>query len=241
MLEQGDTNAELWKSDEVARAFVAEGQRERERQEQFRIVARVLPFTPDDAFTFVDLGAGTGAASRAILNEYPRATAILGEFSPSMMAEGEKLFADYAGRYRYVEFDMMQPEWPVEIPDQVDAVISTLSIHHLPDDRKKSIFREIREHLRPSGWYVNYDPVRGPDPAIDAIWERINDRYDPDAPYKRTHRTPLEQARWENHIRYIIPLEPQLQWLKDAGFVDIDVYWKRFDWVIYGGRNPDVA
>lgn len=239
MVDQGDTNATLWKSEEVARAFVgAESQRERERQEQFLLVARVLPFDRTDAFTFIDLGAGTGAASRAVLNDFPRATAILAEFSPAMMAEGDKLLGPYTGRYRYVEFDMTSSDWPTEIPARVDAVISTLSIHHLPDDRKRSIFREIRDRLQPGGWYVNFDPVRAPEAALDAIWERINDRYDPDAPYKRTHRTPLEQARWENHVRYISPLGPQIDWLREAGFVDVDVFWKRLDWVIYGGHTP---
>jgi hypothetical protein len=80
--------------------------------------------------------------------------------------------------------------------------------------------------------------VRAPDDTLESIWERVNDRYDPEAPYKRTHRTPLEQARHENHVRYMIPLEPQLKWLREAGFVDIDVFWKRLDWVIYGGRKP---
>jgi hypothetical protein len=37
----------------------------------------------------------------------------------------------------------------------------------------------------------------------------------------------------------MIPLEPQLSWLREAGFKDIDVFWKRLDWVIYGGRNAD--
>ena len=74
--------------------------------------------------------------------------------------------------------------------------------------------------------------------AIEATWERVNDRYDAQGPFKRTNRTPQEQARYENHVRYIIPLEPQLEWLRQAGFVDIDVFWKRLDWVIYGGRNP---
>jgi hypothetical protein len=73
---------------------------------------------------------------------------------------------------------------------------------------------------------------------MESIWERVNDRYDADAAYKRTHRSPQEQARYENHVRYMIPLDPQLEWLHDAGFVDIDVFWKRLDWVIYGGRNP---
>jgi trans-aconitate methyltransferase len=239
MADQRDTNATIWKSEEVVRSFAAQAaQRERERSEQLTLVARLLPFAADDAFTFLDLGAGMGAASRAVLTEYPRARSILAEYSPQMMAEGEKALAAFAGRYQYVEFDMLSAQWPADIPLALDAVVSALSIHHLPDARKRSIFREIRERLRVDGWYINYDPVRAPEAAMESIWERVNDRYDADAAYKRTHRSPQEQARYENHVRYMIPLDPQLEWLRDAGFVDIDVFWKRLDWVIYGGRNP---
>jgi tRNA (cmo5U34)-methyltransferase len=234
-----DTNAAIWKSEEVARTFAAQSeQRERERRDQLTLVARLLPFGPDDAFTFIDLGAGTGAASRAVLAEYPRAHALLAEYSPQMAAEGEKLMRPFAGRFRYVEFDMLAGQWPVAVPADLDAAISALSVHHLPDERKRGIFGEIFAHLRPGGWYVNYDPVRAPNPALEAIWERVNDRYDPEAPHKRAHRTSQEQARYENHVRYMIPLEPQLQWLREAGFTEIDVFWKRLDWVIYGGARP---
>jgi tRNA (cmo5U34)-methyltransferase len=237
--DPNDTNAALWKSPEVVRAFTAQAQqREGERADQLRLLARLLPFSPDDAFTFLDIGAGTGAAARAVLDEYPRASAVLAEFSNEMMAEGQKALAGYGERYRYVEFDLLSSAWPDGIPPRLDAAISALSIHHLPDARKQSIFAEIRERLKRDGWYVNYDPIRAPDPSLEAIWERVNDRYDPDAAYNRTHRSPLEHARWENHVRYMIPLEPQLSWLRTAGFVDVDVYWKRLDWVIYGGRNP---
>ena len=240
MAEQADTNAAIWKSEDVARSFAAQaGQRERERAEQLTLMARLLPFGRGDSFTFLDLGAGTGAATRAVLAEYPSATAILADFSPQMMAEGDTQLAPYAGRYRYVEFDMHSSDWPKEIPVPLDAIVSALSIHHLPDARKQTIFAEIRRQLKPSGWYINFDPIRAPEAAIEATWERVNDRYDAQGPFKRTNRTPQEQARYENHVRYIIPLEPQLQWLRQAGFVDIDVFWKRLDWVIYGGRNPE--
>ena len=238
MAEQTDTNAAIWKSEEVARDFAAQSeQRERQRREQLTLVARLLPFGPRDRFTFMDLGAGTGAASRAMLAEYPQAHAILAEFSPQMAAEGNRVMAAFAGRYRYVEFDMLTPDWPSAVGTQLDVVVSALSIHHLPDDRKRAIFGEIYAHLRPGGWYVNYDPVQAPDAALEAIWERVNDRYDPDAPYKRTHRSAQEQARHENHVRYMIPLAPQLQWLREAGFTNVDVFWKRLDWVIYGGNK----
>jgi hypothetical protein len=55
---------------------------------------------------------------------------------------------------------------------------------------------------------------------------------------RRQHRTPEEQARWENHVRYIIPLAQQLGYLRSAGFPGIDVYWKQLDNVIYGGCRP---
>jgi tRNA (cmo5U34)-methyltransferase len=214
------------------------GQRERERAEQLMFVARLLPFGPGDAFSVLDLGAGTGAASRAVLNEYPQATLYLAEYSAQMAAEGRRLLAEYDGRYQYVEFDMLGSEWPAEIPRRVDAVVSALAIHHLPDERKRTLFKEIRQRLRPGGWFVNYDPIKAPDQEMERVWQRVNDVYDPSAPYKRTHRTEQEQLRYENHVRYMIPLAPQLEWLAEAGFTDVDVFWKRLDWVIYGGRNP---
>ncbi len=234
-----DTNAQIWKSEEVAKSFAAQSaQRERERAEQLTFVARLLPFGQQNAFSVLDLGAGTGAASRAVLNEFPRATLYLAEYSPQMAAEGRGLLADYEGRYHYVEFDMLGAQWPSDIPERVDAVVSALAIHHLPDERKRSLFKEIRQRLAPDGWFVNYDPIKAPDEQMDRVWQRVNDVYDPSAPYKRTHRTEQEQLRYENHVRYMIPLAPQLEWLEQAGFVDIDVFWKRLDWVIYGGRNP---
>jgi tRNA (cmo5U34)-methyltransferase len=239
MAEQPDTNAAIWKSADVARTFATEGaQRERDRAEQLKLVAHLLPFASDARFTFLDLGAGTGAASRAILAEYPNAEAILADFSLQMMAEGRPLMERYAGRYRYVELDMTSGRWPADIPVPLDAAVSTLSIHHLPDDRKRGIFREIFDRLKPGAWYINFDPIRAPDAALEAVWQRVNDRYDPEAPYKRAHRSHQEQARWENHVRYMIPLEPQLAWLREAGFRNIDVFWKRLDWVIYGGQRP---
>jgi tRNA (cmo5U34)-methyltransferase len=239
MVEQSDTNAAIWKSAEVARTFAVEGaQRERQRAEQLQLLARLLPFAPDATFTFLDLGAGTGAAARAILAEYPHANGILCDFSLEMMAEGRPLLEPYAGRYRYVELDMTSGAWPAEVPSAIDAVVSALSIHHLPDARKRGVFAEIHAHLAPGGWYLNFDPVRAPDETLETFWQRVNDRYDPEAPYKRAHRTPQEQARWENHVRYMIPLAPQLEWLHEAGFEHIDVFWKRLDWVIYGGQRP---
>jgi tRNA (cmo5U34)-methyltransferase len=234
-----DMNVAVWKSDAMVRQWVAGLEtRERKRADQLAFMARLLPFEVGDAFTVLDLGAGTGAAARAIMTMYPRARAILADFSPQMMGEGARLLASFAGRYEYVEFDMLGSRWPAAIPTHVDAVVTSQCVHHLPDARKQTLFAEIRERLVPGGWYVNYDPVKALDPAVEATWQRVNDRLDPEAKYAREHRTPEQQLRYENHVRYITDLERQLGWLRAAGFETVDVYWKQLDFVIYAGHRP---
>ena len=232
-------NAAIWRSEETVQAWAAEaGRRARVDAARRRFMADLLPFGEPDAFTFLDLGAGTGAASRAILDAYSRSTAILADFSPAMRGKGEQEMEPYAGRYRYVEFDMSTGGWPATIPAALDAVVTSLCVHHLPDERKQGLFTEIFGHLAPGGWYLNYDPVRTEDPVVNATWERVNDDRDPETAAKRRHRSPQEQALWENHIRYISPLPQQLEYLRSAGFQGIDVYWKQLDYVLYGGCRP---
>src|SRR5690348_648539 len=135
-----DTNAAIWKSDRGVSYWVATAEeRERKRGEQRRLLAELLPFDGDEPFTVVDLGAGTGAATRAVLERYPRARALLAEYSPQMTAEGTRALGDLAGRFEYVEFDLSGGPWPEAIPARVDAVITSMCVHHLPDRRKKEL------------------------------------------------------------------------------------------------------
>ncbi|MGH3267353.1 MAG: hypothetical protein ACRDNS_35825, partial [Trebonia sp.] len=84
-----DTNAAVWKSDlGVSYWKSRETDRARRDAERRVLMAELLPFSTDQAFTFADLGAGTGAAGRTILDHYPSAHAVLADFSPQMMAQG---------------------------------------------------------------------------------------------------------------------------------------------------------
>src|SRR4029077_21163258 len=107
MGESADTNAAIWKSAEAVEAWTAEAARqERSHEAHRRFHAILLPFGEQDEFTFLDLGAGTGAASLVILEEDPRSTAVLADYSAEMMRVGEREMEPFAGRYRYVQFDM---------------------------------------------------------------------------------------------------------------------------------------
>ncbi|HEX6513582.1 MAG TPA: class I SAM-dependent methyltransferase [Chloroflexota bacterium] len=238
-MAHADTNEAVWKNEANIKRWAAEAAaREAKRAEPMRYVAALLPFEADEEFTVVDLAAGTGMAARAIMDHFPKARAVLADYSPAMMGEGAKALEAYEGRYRYVEFDLRQTEWPAGIPVPMDAAVTSQAIHHLPDERKASLFREVFERLKPGGWYVNYEPVKASDSAVGHTWQRINDRFDPQAAYKRTHLSPQEEQQHANHVRYMIDLDSQLGFFKEAGYQAVDVYWKQLDYVIYGGRKP---
>ncbi len=239
MADVADTNEAVWKNEDNIKRWAADAKaREAKRQEPLRYAAALLPFEDDEEFTIVDLAAGTGMAARAIMDFYPNCKAVLADFSGAMMSEGAKFLEPYEGRYRYVEFDLRQSAWPEGIPVPMDAAITSQAIHHLTDERKASLFREVFQRLKPGGWYINYEPFKAADPKVGHVWERVNDRFDKGMAYKRTHRSPQEHHQHENHVRYMIDLDTQLSMFREAGFEAVDTYWKQLDYAVYGGRKP---
>ena len=86
------------------------------------------------------------------------------------------------------------------LPDgEFDLVVSCLAVHHLDSEGKRELYRRIAASLRPGGRFVLADVVV-PDDDADAVT--------PTTPaYDRPDR-----------------LEPQLDWLSEAGF-DARVTW----------------
>src|SRR5436189_5000229 len=107
MGETADTNAAIWKSAEAVEAWTAEAERqELSRQAHRRFLALLLPFADRVEFTFLDLGARTGAASRVILDLYPRSTATLADYSAEMMTVCAGEMTPFASRSRSVESEI---------------------------------------------------------------------------------------------------------------------------------------
>ncbi|MCZ2813921.1 class I SAM-dependent methyltransferase [Modestobacter sp. VKM Ac-2979] len=182
--------------------------RERRRSEQRRLVAELLPFRHNDELTFFDLSAGTGVAARAVLDRYPGAMAVLADYSPQMMAEGDRALGAYGGRYTYVEIDLANGPLPPEIPGELGAVITSICLHHFPDERKERLFEEVLARLIAGGWFLNFDPVTADDPVVRAAWQRANARLDPAAAARNAPRSPEEQLQLENHVRYMNSSQP---------------------------------
>ena len=145
MPDTEDTNAAVWKSD-IGVSFwkSTQADRERRRAGQRTLLAELLPFAADEPFTFVDLGAGTGAAARIDPRPLPGRARGPGRLLVADDGAGRGGAQAVRGplhlrRVRPDQGGRLQ----AGIPDPVDAAISSLSVHHLNDDRKQTLFAEI--------------------------------------------------------------------------------------------------
>ena len=122
-----------------------------------RAAVDAIPFPPKRV---LELGMGTGETTRVLLEAYPDAWVIGLDSSPDMV---------YRLREEYDDVQLARMEDP--LPDGPwDLVISVLSVHHLQDEAKRTLFRRVREQSRALviGDVVEADPQVTPiEPGLD--------------------------------------------------------------------------
>jgi cyclopropane fatty-acyl-phospholipid synthase-like methyltransferase len=177
----------------------------------------------------LDLGAGYGALSAAVLAALPTASATLVDFSAPMMAEGAARLTAFAGRWRYVEWDLNHPGWPPDADGPFEAVVSAQALHHLSDERKAALYCDVYAHLAPGGAFLVWDPVRPPHPYLAALYV-VTDHGEQAPAVSSAADRPLTA-----HEAGVAPLADHLAWLRAAGFGAVDCFWKRGSSAMFGG------
>jgi tRNA (cmo5U34)-methyltransferase len=188
----------------------------------------IVPFPSDAPLRVLDLGAGTGLFSAILAGAFPRATFTLVDVAPAMLEQAARRFAAEPGRFHLLTLDYAREA----LPGRYDLVASALSIHHLEDDEKQSLFRLLFDVLEPGGAFVNADQVAGPTPALTrqylTAWRR----------HARAAGASDDELRGgEERMQADRPasLEHQLDWLRAAGFRDVDCFYKHFMFAVYAG------
>jgi len=114
----------------------------------------------------LDLGCGDGRLTALVLAAYPESTAICIDMSPAMLDAVTERFAD-DDRVTIATHDL---EDPLPFDGPFDAVVSSLAIHHVDDERKRTLYAEIVALLTPGGVFANLEIVRSPTQALHDRW-----------------------------------------------------------------------
>ena len=176
----------------------------------------------------LDVGAGTGLFSEMVAAKHPVGRLCLLDGSAAMLDRARIRFPG-TDRVEYRVADMAT----ADLGGPWDLVISALAIHHLSDDQKRDLYRRVRGALKPGGLFVNAEQVGGPDPETDEryarLWlEQVRGLGVPELEVEKA----LERM---SHDR-CAPVESQLQWLREAGFAEVDCSFKAWRFAVFSGR-----
>ena len=136
-----------------------------------------------------------------------------------MLREARRRFADEES-VEIVEHDLNHP-----LPGKgsFDAVVSSIAIHHLANERNRTLYAEIFDLLEPGGVFLNLERVASPTPNLRRRFHAaMGHDHDPEDPSDR-----------------LLDLETQLFWLREIGFADVDCFWKWLELALLGGVKPD--
>ena len=215
------------------------------REVQTAMVLRMMPHPIDAAIRVLDIGAGYGALACALLNERPHASAVCLDVSEAMLTLGRERNANLKDRVSFIQGSLETPDWLRSVEGSFDAVISARALHHFTENqRRRDIFKEVFSLLRPGGCFINADNVRAPTKTLTERYRSARDEYlDRFVRQSTGGKTTLAEVRAATPSSYHGPhnngyLEEELAWLKEAGFEDVDCFWKLATTVVYGGFKP---
>jgi tRNA (cmo5U34)-methyltransferase len=196
----------------------------------YKIAVEQIPFNPAESFSFLDLGTGTGLLTALIFNAFPRARANVLDVSEKMLAKARQRFT---GNPDVAFFAMDYAETP--LPGIYDLVVSAMSIHHLSHAGKAHLMEKIYQALRPGGLFIHAELAKG---ATDAT----------EKSYQQHWTEHLEQTGLSADQLAVIAermscdrpatLDDQLMWLEQAGFTDVDCFYKYYNFVVIAGKKP---
>jgi len=237
---------ETWGDREFIERWIAKGGWQAPiREMQTAMVLRMIPQPLNAPIQILDLAAGYGALAVAVLKERPNATAICLDASAEMLKLGRERNGQLGGRIEFVQASLETPEWLQAVNGTFGAVISSRALHHFTENqRRRFIFKEIFELIRSGGCFINADNVRAPTESLRERYRIARDEWlERELRQSGDGKTTLAELRAATPSTYHGPhnngyLDEELAWLKEAGFVDVDCFWKFATTVVYGGFKP---
>ncbi len=199
-------------------------------EELFGVATELVPHDRDAAISVADLGAGSGLFSERLSRAFPNARFDLFDASTEMLTQARRRFATQPDRFA---LRLLRLEEFSEV-NKYDAVVSSLAIHHLEHDQKRSLYERVFASLRPDGAFVNVDQVRGEPPFGDLYWNTwLNKVRAAGASESQIQASIARRLEFDRDA----DLSDQLEWLRQSGF-QADCIYKHYFIAVFLALKP---
>jgi SAM-dependent methyltransferase len=210
-------------------------------EEQLDMISRIIEKFNPSINAFLDLGCGDGFLGYFIYEIYPDAHGVFLDRSPEMIAKAVSKDADHNSKF--VVQDFADPDWyrSISTSKKFDLIVAGYSIHHIENNQKQRLYRDIFELLNANGIFLNLEHVSSSTPVVQEMFNELfldgMFNYHEHIKDKKT-REEIEQIyNGPEHkiLNKLESVEKQCKWLKNIGFTNVDCYMKIFELALFGG------
>jgi ubiquinone/menaquinone biosynthesis C-methylase UbiE len=205
--------------------------------------------------TVIDIGAGTGTESIAILKKFPNIRILAIDLCEPMKKEFEKNYyksfsKEQPKRYEFLVDNILNPlcnksNLSSYLPVNENfflGVISAYCIHHFTTDEKNIVYGKMLDFIDKDGFVINLDLFNYESPLFSKISHQfdldyINNQFEtPDFKFTESRKIKKEKRiklgnKWINHMLHANLLEPsnvQQKMLYKHGARQVEVLFKYF-------------
>jgi len=218
-------------------------------------VLKILSFKRDEEFTVIDLGAGSGIFLEKILKRYSHVKCYWIDYSEDFLKVAKRKFARLRDKVEYI-LSPIENEWESKIDEKVDAIFSMSTIHHLESEEKRRLYQRCFKILKNPGWFFNIDEMKTiyKDAYLNSLY--LWSKHVENGKNRITKEQISLYNKWKAHfddwrLRNIDNIDKpktkgddihenfiqQIEWLKEIGYVNVDLFIKYHLWCVIGGQK----
>ncbi len=215
-----------------------------QRKQVLQLIKKIFSFYISNRIEepcVIDLGCGDGAITKVLTEANKNIRSTLIDGSEHMLESARK---NIPGKNikEVVRISFQDLYSSSVIKDEADFIVSSLAIHHLSEIEKSSLYKYIFTKLKQGGVFLNYDPVISPSEELEqlnlALWKewildlelKINPCRDKSLDY-----IPMQYKNNKDNVPST--LNSQLEMLRQAGFFDVNLFYKYGLFCLFGGRK----
>ena len=214
------------------------------REQQMCIMVDLLKGLPQPSLV-LELCCGEGLLAEILLDEIISSSYWGMDGSAVMLEKAGERLARFSDRVKLTSFDMADRSW-LRLEHPVQAVVTSLAIHHLDGEGKQLLFRDVYALLMQGGVFIiadMVDPATNPGRNVAAdAWDEVVRQRSLELDGSTAGLDFFKREGW-NTYRYLDPddidhpsqLFDQLKWLEQAGFVSIDVHYMQAGHALFSG------